>query len=282
MNRSGVVGGLVLALVVTTPQGCDDPPREVPLGEAAQSVADVYCGRMFACDCEGGRRFDSHGACEIDIGERVDDLRRAGEEAGLFYDPTCLGSFLDLVEETACGPTLYDFSECSPGCLPYYGLRHLGESCEFFPAGLSDCDRGLRCIGGICQNPCDSGAHEGESCAEQPCRDGLYCHPNEVCFVIPDVGEPCPYSECAPGAFCGVVDPADPAGLRQCFALAGLGGACAGHLECASSYCPQGRCEERPTRGRPCPAEVCAPGLSCVDRVCVDAEPAICFAGTPI
>ena len=278
MDRNGVVAGLLLAFMGVLSHGCDDPPREVSATDAAGALGDVYCERMFSCDCDSGHLFDSESACRTDMKGRIDQLRGAGESAGLLYDPTCIGAFLDMVDAAACGPRLYDFSECKPACNPYFGPKHLGESCEHFSSGVHDCDKGLDCIGSTCQAPCDSGATDGEVCDLEPCREGLYCNQNQICFALPSVGQPCPFSDCAPGAYCDIID---TTGVRQCFALGANGIACSGHLQCESGYCPIGRCAPRPLRFEACPAEVCAPDLACRNQVCEDAAPALCYAGTP-
>lgn len=180
-------------------------------------------------------------------------------------------------------------------------LPGLGDSCDY-----SDCREGLACRWNEVDytSRCVMEAGEGQSCSNAPCADGLWCNGNDnvchapggegdtcdvgcreglvcnydadLCEAPPSVGAPCPWGECATGAWCDFA--ATPEGV--CRAGAALAEPCMGHRECASGYCPAGFCDRLPALGESCRETfACAVGTSCDGDVCrasVTRGPAVC------
>lgn len=277
-SKTSVFGALALAVMATWAWGCDDEPARVVWIENAEAeLAAAFCEPMFDCECAGGRRFPDEQQCRQEVADRVDRLRADGEERGLTYDPTCLGTVLDRMDERGCGPAMPPSSDCDLPCWAYHGTAQEGDPCEWRGA-WSTCAQGLSCDNLVCRNPCQR-AGEGQPCNDTPCAEGMVCNvfdADGICELLPNAGEPCPYGECGSGAFCDQPDPMDPS-ITVCVALVADGEPCSGHRQCETGHCPVGRCAPMPLRDQPCPAGACGAGLQCVEGVCTDGEPAACY-----
>lgn len=284
MKRTGWTFVVAAATCTWASISCDGPPREVAIEDAPEEVAASYCGQMFDCSCELGQRYGDRAQCEQNIHGLMEELRRAGEEAGLIYDPRCLGAYLEEIDDAGCSASLSRSEECRPPCNPYHGSKQVGQPCSWFGASLTDCAQGLRCEG-ECVDPCGADAslaQLGEPCRQRACAADLLCDfETWVCEPLPGPGEPCPEQQCASGSFCDQADPNDPS-ARSCVAIRDDGEPCSGHTQCKSGYCPSGYCDQLPREGESCRGTLaCAEGLDCSDDVCVPADAAICWADPP-
>jgi hypothetical protein len=278
MMRKSVVAALALAAIGVWALGCEDePPRQVELEDAVAALEDEYCARMFDCECQN-RRYGDEMTCDEDVTRRVEQMRMIADQAGLIYDSTCLGGFLQELGDLGCG-SIGARPACDPGCRIYVGRGGPGDACTNLGQGLSDCGPGLVCTAGQCADPC-ARAGNGQSCADLSCAQDLYCDDNQVCTPLPAVGDACWQGNCASGSYCDQPDPMDPS-IRICAAAKANDDPCMGHGECQSLHCPRGACEPLPGRDQACPAGLCAPGLSCVETVC-RVEPEVCGADPPL
>ncbi len=108
----------------------------------------------------------------------------------------------------------------------------------------------------------------GDPCeGSQECGAGLLCEASR-CQALPDIGQPCPSFRCERGAYCVARDPSPTQASTECVEAEEVGHPCMGHRECATEYCPAAFCAERPGRGQPCRAGICAGDLTCADAVC--------------
>lgn len=296
-----------------------DPPTLVPLAEADDAVDAAYCERMFDCECAQGRRYDSLDACKADVDGRVEGLRSRAEVTGLAYDPACIGAWIDELDAVGCAAAFDDDDdddECQRPCNPLHGDVPVGGACTD-RGGDSDCAQGLRCdielcegentCTGLCADPClgtcpggcaddercdDASATcvalpgLGESCEDDgQCAPGLGCRYEEgevfsaTCIALPREGESCSQlGLCADDLRCDF----DPLSTEStCVGPTPQGGACSGHLECASGYCPAGFCSALPGEGDSCAGTfACAPGLDCDGETerCIPGDPLLCSA----
>lgn len=291
-----------------------DPPTQVPIAQADSILEEAYCERMFDCPCEQGRRFDTLEGCSANVREDIDALEARIEATGLTYDPTCLGAWVDALEDLGCSAVGSDDAgdECVPPCAILHGDVPIGGACRDFN-GDSDCAQGLQCnvetcdggdsCSGTCIAPCDGPCPGGCADDERCDQETLVCEP------LPQLGESCVESGCAPGLGCLYEDDGSSA---QCVKLPGLGGSCvellickdelrcdldpqtmtavcvgpsaidepcAGHSECDSGYCPAGFCAALPGKGDSCAGtSACAEGLDCdpETQVCVTGDAIVC------
>jgi hypothetical protein len=263
---------------------CKEPPREIAVEDVESELVGTWCEAMFDCNCPEGRVYFELADCA-----RAAEMIAAGLEMyagamGMEYDPTCVGEFVDRIEDRGCAaPGAFD-DDCESPCNPLFGTRDVGQSCESVGDGLSDCKQGLVCYG-TCEDPCGIvGAKLGERCEEVGCGEGLFCKWNADftearCAEPPPVGQPCPDGVCNGDAFCALPDPMALANI--CIAPREAGEPCMGHLQCESGYCPAGYCDQVPGRGDPCPAQVCDTGSTCREGVCEAAAAEVCWLDLP-
>ncbi len=293
-----------------------DPPTLVPLATADDALHDAYCERMFDCSCEQGRTFDTLEDCRSAIDDQVANLRARAEATGLTYDPSCLGSLVDGLDELGCARTSepQDDQECQSSCRSLHGSIAVGQRCTDY-SGDSDCASGLACTvdtcdegsdvtqcTGVCTDPCagpcpggctpdqrcDYETLEcvalpglGDSCQESQCAAGLGClydpEGGAQCVTLPELGESCgQLGLCADTLRCEF-DPLD--GTGTCVGPTPLGDACSGHSQCGSGFCPAGFCAALPGKGESCGGTfACAAGLDCdLDtQVCIEGDALIC------
>jgi hypothetical protein len=251
--------------------------RPIPLEDAEDTWAQTVCEYWNECEC--GELWTS---CD-EIAR--DDWRYLIEDAtdeGKTYDGECLGRLVRAYDRRACHPSGHKSAlDCRAACPVVYGALPKGASCTggatywmlSIRIEVSDCGQGLVCAAGQCMEPCDAvDRREGESCEfdRTSCADGLVCE-DEVCRAQPGVGEPCA-GPCDPRvAFCDISD-------DTCRALRSVGEACTAQDQCASGYCPNGRCALPPKRGEAC-TFACEEGSFCDLDVglCVEPPAEVCF-----
>jgi hypothetical protein len=238
-----------LILVAVATAGCTTGEGLEDAGLAG--LAGAACRHARECGCLDPVREDPLGRepppqCEADLLEAWPDEASAAlvlpESSRPVFDAQCLETLLDVVEGAGCGTDFERFWLDVP-CALYHGTRNVGDECEATPPVVSYCLPGLNCVAGRCE-------------------PGHVAAPTET---LPGPGAPCDLGLCADGAWCDIGVADDPI----CRRLGAVGESCAGHQECETLYCPAGRCDERPTAGKPCGAqELCAEGLICVDDRC--------------
>jgi hypothetical protein len=292
----------------------DEPPTQVPLGEADRALKKAYCERLFDCSCRDPRPYETLDACEDDIAARMVMLRTEADAEGISYDPACLGVVVDTLDRVGCDPPHVrdddDDNECVAPCNALFGTKAAGESCTRLEYG-SSCAQGLVCdyecdetgeCAERCVDPCNRAcdceddewcdsateacvprAAVGESCDTTPCVPDSICvfapgATTAECVALPTEGEPCENGSCAEDLRC-VADPSD--GSTTCQRRGEQGDPCTGHNQCETGYCPAGFCDALPGKGDSCAGtRACAQGLECAAEgdVCVAADPAICEA----
>jgi len=319
MNTRLLGSTLISGLIYAFSAGCEGgtespPPPKVEVSSVAEELEAAVCDVVFGCECAYGRQFDTPGECSTWASEQQALAEQLTAQPGMEWDPTCVGWYVRAFEELECGSqellsTDFNGDGCNQACSPIHGQVPVGGSCVF-DSGFSNCDRGLICPNGQCVDPC-GGAGEGEICdgGFARCGDGLYCGFLEAelesrCLPRRAEGAECQVDECAEGLSC-VSDPADPTLPRLCQTLAELGGACMGHGECDSGYCPAGFCDVLPGDGGDCrgtgvcaegffcdgetcgalkqPGDPCTNscggGLECLDSVCAQTDSYVCYPG---
>lgn len=279
---------LVLLIIFGwTANGCDQQPETtlVEIDEAAESIFRGFCERQFSCDCENNSYLNLT-ACAQGTEGMVQNLERAGRQAGLTYYPECIGGWLDRLAERGCAPPNEpEPSSCEQPCFPYAGGQPLGSACEAMGSGLSNCAQGLSCDDGWCENPCeiwaDQRLEQGEYCGgARNCAVDLFCNANVVCEALPGLGETCPTAVCNSHTRCETELASE--NNWRCIPLIAVTQTCRGHRECDSGYCPAGFCEPVPELGQSCAGtQACAFGLQCLDDVCAIADANICEYQVP-
>lgn len=260
----------------------------VPADEAPQAATHTFCGAWTDCDCDKfSDRYASAAACEAEISAELEEELQAAQDAGLKYDPDCMGDLLALYEEFGCRTLddliadADDFAAYAETCKVFYGDDAAGTSCEA-PTELAgdSCARGLECLDGTCVVV--EFVAKGDACEPaDSCADGAVCVPVEsatdyVCADLPEAGQTClgMLDLCSFDAYC------DQA-TKNCAALPGVGSACAMTSlpiagRCAAgATCEDETCVAAPLAGEPC-TDACAPGSSCEDNVCKVDAPLAC------
>jgi hypothetical protein len=154
--------------------------------------------------------------------------------------------------------------DASPSC----PVAEIGESCSDIA-----CVEGAECD--FADYQCKEASGIGEPCSPVGCAEGLGCDVGG-CAALPGPGEPCKGLGCGVDLFC-LVDPIDPT-IRTCTELIEVDGACSGHSQCASNYCPAGFCKPPPVEGEPCfgpcaEGFTCNSGNTCVEIVGMSCDP---------
>ncbi|MEM7156789.1 MAG: Dickkopf N-terminal cysteine-rich domain-containing protein [Myxococcota bacterium] len=266
-------------------------------------------------DCEQGL-LCSAGNCVTpcsSLGGRAQGETCSNTELGIgFFDDCADGLYCSFdtgrcqtasTEGQFCG-----ISDCVPGlwcdrsqdlCVP---VRAEGESC----INHEECGNDMLCRWSETgdNRSCVSQVAIGQSCANNPCEDGLLCS-NDVCrsvplageqciggncaagatcdfqtdrcVALPVVGETCLFGTCAPGSWC-LASADDPEGT--CNEPILTGEMCSGHNQCDSGYCPNGFCWPLGGEGDDCEnGGLCTEGLVCNGLTCElspTRTPAVC------
>jgi hypothetical protein len=221
MERS-VVSACAIAWVLAG--ACDpihvDKPSRIELDDAPAALRASYCERMFECACEGGRLFDSVDACMAEIEEELAALEQQPGGENIYFDPYCIGEKVDTFDELGCEPADDESGQCERPCAVYHGDGSKGGFCHVTAdREYSTCGKRWRCQIDDCSNV-DPTKCSG-TCVD-PCETN---------------GTPCP--DCDDDSYC-------EQSTGVCIPLAGNGDACTGHAQCASEWCPDGECGERP------------------------------------
>jgi hypothetical protein len=249
--------------------------------------ADVLCDLQIECACETPLPEDE---CREILGRGIESSVATSSDSGLAFDPVCAGEAIDAASELGCG-SIVDVppASCSP-CPLYHGSGKVGETCTVFDDGrYDDCDRGLRCDGAVCFDPCTT-VGEGEDCSSQQCGPGLFCaytdpdeeeHGNEptaACMAAAQLGEACSTSLlCDVGLACS--------NAAECIEWAGGQSGdpcmygCAEGLLCDTTVNGGGgECRPRGITGDPCiGAADCASGRCGGSSKCLPEQPAACL-----
>lgn len=235
--------------------------------EAGREFALLFCAAQERCDCADDAIILD---CEARVEREFAESERKARAAGLTYDPECMATFLDYIDEL--GTCAMEYPEPYTTCAVYGAEKDVGEPCEIFDLMpvMYDCRIGLACIDGICRDLFNPVLPEGAVCSTEQhhvptgwlgrCDEGLRCDSLDTRTCVPDVPEP----------------------------LAALGEECSAWYLCAGdNICrPQGDdlepSEERPgiCVERTPPGEPCTLVYEC-DRICEDgrcqiAPPAVC------
>ncbi|MBC8072114.1 MAG: hypothetical protein IAG13_27585 [Deltaproteobacteria bacterium] len=261
-------------------------PSTVAFDDIEEHFDRAYCERMFECQCEQGRWFESVGACEQSVRDQAEQLRAVPQGDGISYDPACVGARVDALDALGCATELDPAADdCASRCPIFHGERGVDEACSLDATNqYSDCAAGLSCNIQECDYDPVTGAETctgscTDPCAPQPgggcgtCDQDSYCDWNiEECVPLPRVGDSCSNSgRCFGDAFCDA--------SAVCVAQVELGGPCSGHRQCESGYCPAGSCAALPGRGDSCAGtNACADALACdfETQICVEADALIC------
>lgn len=315
----GVALGIALgAVLACDSETSEPPPPEVELADVATELIAVICGPIAECDCGVDSMFQSEDQCVTWANQQQTMLESMVDTNSLVWDPTCLGRAIAPYVDVGCGSDdLLEYPEpegegCQAPCSPVHGSKAIGAACVRFDNGMgSDCQQGLFCDGVQCQSQCPIELDLGEDC-NQPnvaCGTDAFCDPlSMTCLSAADEGESCMGRQCRTGLRCIVEDPTDPMSDATCFGIAAEGESCMGHADCETGYCPAGFCESLPTEGESCRGtnicegdlvcveetcqaaplvgEVCtsdcARGLDCIDGVCFEGRPAVCWPQLPL
>lgn len=236
-------------------------------GSGGDTSADFAeeCARMFSCGCEV-MGFGDAMACEDAFAAEWAGIEASAKMAGLTPDLACYASTrpwstygCQTEEEYAAGGATRPCSRCQHA----FGTRATGDPCTIFGERMSDCAEGLLCpegLGATCVDPCAPAA-EGESCAYQPCMEGLVCDFYfETCVALGAEGEACSFN--GPGCQEGLECSSE---TEVCSTKATLGESCAG-VSCVEGLtCEAGAltCAEPAGPGESCETIACAPGQGC-------------------
>ncbi len=273
-----------------------------------QRLSTLVCEQAAACGCDGFDRRDCGEVTLPGFDPSVADGRFDG--VGPAFSEACLERWVGFIESLDCSGDLM-----SPGyadvCPLYHGSIFEGLECaDTDDPFFSVCGPGLWCIDGRCLDPegrafggrgqpCDFGQTcddeldcragqclplpgAGMGCVGTDCDSASVCGTGEVCISRPVLGEPCAPGQCAAGLSC---EP-DALGDRVCTRRVANGEPCTGHRQCASEFCPAGRCTPPLRVGDSCSSTLpCGPGLTCNAAVCVrdggtpDGSRSICALG---
>lgn len=245
----------------------------------ASDLATVECISVFSCECDD-YPYPDEAFCRDSVAGIYDALLEPGRKAGLSFDAECAQGFVDEYGEGEgeCGSVLVDTGEsdttaCSY-CSLYNGDKALGEDCTQY-SDFDDCGSGMLCEEGKCFDPC-AVVLAGESCEDQgwgrDCEPGYHCSPEAepVCTKTPATGEACQYY-CADGSYCNFDE--------VCAVLPKLGEACdSGQCDEGLACSSAAICVQPPGPDEECASGECSTNAFCDHGDFDTAEPAICRA----
>lgn len=286
--RLGLVLGVV-GFVACKDEGFGDVPAE----EAPATYADVVCGQASSCGCFE----DVAGAeesCKSALDGQLQEIIDVGNAAGLTYDGSCVGRFLDLAGSLGCRTswTEDDFAENECWlCKIFHGDKGVGEPCgqsSGYDVG-DDCAQGLSCWGERCVDPCAT-VGEGGDCSAGSCDDGLYCdwdydieteEMTATCVRAAGEGEACGEQRCDDALECDIE-------TMTCVSappLPGVGEACTGSCR-EEAYCDttdpdasSWTCVARKSDGEACESDQECLTWRCEEGTCTPDGPIICSLG---
>jgi hypothetical protein len=242
--------------------GTDDDtgvPTDIPVDDAAATMAAARCAAFLACDCDAGlegETWESQADCEAFLVPLLEDQVELGQGMGLQYEPECAAAYVAYYSTPGCTPptpAIVEESAAALQCALFTGDGALGAPCEeppgFLP-GADACMPGLACIAGQCDDPhkADGAACNGAGQPRQDCEPPLYCDGTTTpptCRPRLAIGESCEnVGQCAADAWCSP-DEICTVGIDP-------GGQCHDARSCELGVCgPQGTCIQ--------PAQVCGP-----------------------
>ncbi len=245
-----------------TMTGADDDtgaPAEIPVEDAAATMAAARCAAFFACECNAGfddTTWDNVADCETTLLPLLEEQVALGQSMGLTYEPDCAAAYVAYYSAPGCtAPTAAVIEEIAAAvqCQLFTGDATLGTPCTDPPwllPSAETCAAGLACIAGQCDDPHKA---EGDACngAGQPrqdCEPPLFCDGTTTpptCRARLAIGESCEnVGQCAPGGWCNADE--------ICEASLPPGAQCLDARECDLGVCgPDNVCIQ--------PAQVCGP-----------------------
>ena len=169
---------------------------EVSEDAAPNVFAREYCHLLLsACDCTTAQQiFSSTSQCESAMAMQLEADFAEAQAAGLTYDPTCMGEYVNLfTQELGCRtrteltPTVA-VSIDAPTCKVHYGTGVEGDSCENHYTAFGDtCEPGLQCLGtcmAFAPQPVNKAIGEACDPTTDLCELGSYCD-GSVCIAQP-------------------------------------------------------------------------------------------------
>lgn len=245
-----------------TMTGADDDtgaPVDIPVEDAAATMAAARCAAYIACDCDAGLEgstWATQAECEAAILPSLQEQVELGQSMGLTYEPDCAAAYVAYYSAPGCtAPTGAVIEEIAAAvqCQLFTGDDPLGTPCTDPPwllPSAETCASGLACIAGQCDDPRKG---EGDACngagrPRQDCEPPLYCDGTTTpptCRARLAIGESCEnVGQCAPGGWCNSDE--------ICEASLPPGAQCLDARECDLGVCgPDDVCIQ--------PAQVCGP-----------------------
>lgn len=275
-GRPGLLGWVSGWAIATGCVHASEDGDDLALQEAsAEKIAASRCRQKVDCGC----KVASFEACKAELADEFATLSEGARAIGLVFARECADAIVEANASFGCG-TKEDLAslECRI-CKLYVGDRERGETCrEDENLLFDDCVQGLACIGGVCDDPCET-VPEGGSCLGKPCEAGLDCElrfdeTGEIvaqCVRRPVSGEPCGEAKtCATGLVCdATLEP------PTCSAPPALGDPCTDVCE-GTAWCDGETCQPLKPDGAPCEqGQTCRSG-HCDEGVCVSAPPFVC------
>jgi hypothetical protein len=291
--RSSLTLALALASSLALASACSEDGGTISAADTPSTWAEALCDGYYRCGCDAdSQRFSSRADCEAEFTAWLQEDIDQGEAAGLMFDESCSGDYVDSLAELGCS-TLTDLTYAgtlatyTSLCKLFYGTKAPGESCETVDLG-DDCNLDGRCQNGLCVGASATGG-EGVACSDtSQCLPGLLCInldsgglQNGTCERLPAVGDTClgAIDLCNFEAYCDQR-------TKTCAALPSDGSECSPSTSALGSRCDRNSvcgtdnvCAPAPQGGEPCVLK-CADGFACEAGRCVVQQPLVCgFAG---
>src|SRR6185436_11169282 len=232
-----------------------EPPATIPrcaaLAAAGESCPDgsgcaagTYCQRFSlendtgtcrtvqpGLACEGSWQCPLAYACLIPAGATTGTCQpghKKGEACSFHGKQLAGGPYHDCANGLSCYPDATDHFTCGLG-------RQLGEACDDVDVGAS-APLSIPCRVGSCftangKSVCTLDQKLGESCATNPCENGLVCLMDKCADPVVRVGDRCTSDGtqvCPLGARCALANPAE----GTCVLLKKVGAACGDLDDC--------------------------------------------------
>jgi len=299
-----------VSLLCLSVGGCAED-EGISESEYISSSVENVCSLIFSCACEDLDPDYTQDRCVETRTQSAEVMAQVAEIDGLSFDGECGEEQVNELIGAACDPAAVSQNAdavCERPCKLYYGPMKAGESCEEGTSGRDNCKQGLRCVAGLCEDPCDEilPANIGELCFALACVEGAWCDVSvpyaPVCAARPGFNQPCADTNpepdvtsylCLDGLYCdGATDPMNPI----CLAYPDVGeecpaGDCAGGAFCDFTLTPQ-MCVDIPgiaeactficEPGSFCDTDFCPAGLDCemdpslFEPTCMENGPAVC------